>query len=82
MVAQTLQTSSIRKPPPLRGKQKLKIIIYDNFEYLHSYLRKIFSIDFPFEEHQLSIISFNVIYHMSQKSSQHQLVPGAVLILM
>ena len=37
---------------------------------------------FPFEEHQLSIISFNVIYHMSQKSSQHQLVPGAVLILM
>ena len=24
---------------------------------------------FPFKEHQLSIISFNVIYHMSQKSS-------------
>ncbi len=34
-----------KKPPPLRGKQKLKIIIYDNFEYLPSYLRKIFSID-------------------------------------
>ena len=36
VVAQTLQGSSIRKPPPLRGKQKLKIIIYDNFKYLHS----------------------------------------------
>ena len=35
-VVQTLQGSSIRNPPPLRGKQKLKIIIYDNFEYLHS----------------------------------------------
>ena len=33
---QTFQGSSIRKPPPLRGKQKLKIIIYDNFEFLHS----------------------------------------------
>jgi len=30
-VVQTLQGSSTRKPPPLRGKQKLKIIIYDNF---------------------------------------------------
>ena len=36
VAAQTLQSSSIRKQPPLRGKQKLKIIIYDNFEYLHS----------------------------------------------
>ena len=35
-VAQTLQGSSIRKLPQLRGKQKLKIIIYDNFKYLHS----------------------------------------------
>ena len=33
VVAQTLQGSSTRKPPPLRGKQKLKIIIYDNFEF-------------------------------------------------
>ena len=32
-VVQTLQGSSTRKPPPLRGKQKLKIIIYDNFEF-------------------------------------------------
>ena len=33
LVAQTLQGSSIIESPPLRGKQKLKIIIYDNFEF-------------------------------------------------
>ena len=32
-VVQTLQGSSIIESPPLRGKQKLKIIIYDNFEF-------------------------------------------------
>ena len=36
VVTQTLQGSSIRKLPPLRGKQKLKIIIYDNFQLIHS----------------------------------------------
>ena len=56
-VVQTLQGSSTRKPPPLRGKQKLKIIIYDNFEYLPSYLRKIFSIDFPFASSSMSLSS-------------------------
>ena len=32
-VVQTLQGSSIIESPPLRGKQKLKIIIDDNFEF-------------------------------------------------
>ena len=32
-MVQKLQGSSIIESPPLRGKQKLKIIIYDNFEF-------------------------------------------------
>ena len=32
-MVQKLQGSSIIESPPLRGKQNLKIIIYDNFEF-------------------------------------------------
>ena len=69
MAAQTLQGSSIRKPPPLRGKQKLKIIIYDNFEYLHSYLRKIFSIDFPFASSSISLSSWRIRFMVGSSIS-------------
>ena len=68
-VAQTLQGSSIRKPPPLREKQILKIIIYDNFEYLHSYLRKIFSIDFPFASSSISLSSWRIRFMVGSSIS-------------
>ena len=66
---QTLQGYSIKKPPSLRGKQILKIIIYDNFEYLHSYLRKIFSIDFPFASSSISLSSWRIRFMVDSSIS-------------